>query len=235
MNSSINRTRQNYHNKLKLYSLALLLSLTPVLTASPIFAQGPAIPFKPKIYVGAGYAPIVSPDTRFKDIFNSTISLQAAVGIPLSSGFELVGKVQYHNFSSRYEGFPELGVLDAAFFSSLGLEDPDRTITTIGLDAKLPFGPSLLPIRPYFLVGGGSFTLKQNEVIESITIGNPPQNFAIGYSHVNRTDIYFNLGFGADIKIGPTLGLFIEGKYTVLNTPMESAGLTPIIVGLRLF
>ncbi len=198
-------------------------------------AHGQGIPFKPKVYVGGGYAPVVSPDVSFKDIYNPSYSFQAAVGIPLSPGFELVGKFQYHNFNIHYDGFPALSGIQSAFLNSLGLTDPGRTITMLGIDAKLPFGPPPFPLRPYFLFGAGSFTLKQNAVSQTVTFGNPPQTITIESVRRNETDLYFNIGFGADIQLGPTLGLFIEGKYAILNTLGESSGLTPVIVGLRLF
>ncbi len=217
---------------------ALMISLTVLIIvagAKASSAQGPAIPFKPKLYVGGGYAPIISPDEGFNDVFAPSYSFQAAVGIPLSPGLEVVGKFQYHNFSLDLEGIPAFSTIQPAVLNSLGLTDPGRTITMLGIDLKLPFGPTLLPIRPYFLMGGGSFTMKQDDVNQIISFGNPPQTIEFTPRRINETDIYFNLGFGADIKIGPTLGLFIEGKYAILNTPVESSGLTPIFVGLRLF
>ena len=194
----------------KLATLGICAGL--LLASQVVNAQAPGAPsLKPKIYLGGGI-PLISNPTNFKDAFNPSYTLMAAVGLPLNVGIELMGKFHYHKFSQTDE-------------SKLLTSDPNAKILYFGVDAKWSLAPPLSPAKPFFLIGAGTFTYK-NDATTDLAL-------ALETSGISNSDIYFNLGAGVDVKIGTSFAFFVEAKYTILNTPIESTGLFPIIVGFR--
>ncbi|MCH9032567.1 MAG: outer membrane beta-barrel protein [candidate division Zixibacteria bacterium] len=196
----------------RLATLAVCAGL--LLATQTVNAQGPSAPsLKPKIYLGGGI-PFISNPNSFKDDFNPSYTLMAAVGLPLNVGIELMGKFHYHKFSQS----------DA---SKLQTTDPNAKILYFGVDAKWSFAPPASPAKPFFLIGAGTFSYK-NDATTTLAASLPVD------PRISDSDIYFNLGVGMDVKIGPSFAFFVEGKYTILNTPIQSTGLFPIIVGFRI-
>ncbi|MBI5216518.1 MAG: outer membrane beta-barrel protein [Ignavibacteriae bacterium] len=64
-------------------------------------------------------------------------------------------------------------------------------------------------IAPYFLLGVGWNSFKQNEItlwdIVADTVMPVPEN--------SRTDFSWNLGIGVDVPLGDVLAIYVEGKY----------------------
>ena len=190
----------------KYLSPLLLALLSLPLIHSLSMAQAPGAPrLAPKVYLGAGYATILNPDAIDND-FKPSYSFQLGVGMPISVGFEVLGRFHYHNFSSE----------NLASFAPL--PESDMRIWTIGLDAKWPLAPPLSPVKPYALVGVGKFDFER----------------VSGPTTTDETGLYFNVGGGLDIKFGPSFALFAEAKYTIVATSTESIGIVPMIVGIRI-
>ncbi len=186
-------------------SLALL-SLS--LANSTSFAQAPGAPrLAPKVYLGAGYARILNPD-GVDSLFAPTVSFQVGVGLPISVGFEILGRFHYHAFS------PE------KVTSVIPFPDANLRIWTIGLDAKWPLGPPVSPVKPYALFGMGRFKFHQESFF--------------GLGDLDETGLYFNAGGGLDVKLGPSFAVFAEAKYTIVATSNESIGILPLLVGIRI-
>lgn len=183
-------------------------SLTALLATSAA-AQGTNL--KPKLYLGGGIAALTNP-SYFESIYAGNYSLLAAVGLPFTVGIEVTGKLQYHTFKLEKQ------------WKDLGATDPNLKFITYGLDAKWSFLPPPVPARPYALVGVGQYTWKQDQV----TVG------PVRTAPVNESDIYFNLGLGVDVGLGPNFAIFAEIKHTILNQPGESFGILPIVIGARI-
>ena len=195
----------------KLATLGVCAGL--LLATQAVNAQVPEAPsLKPKIYLGGGI-PFISNPNSFKDSFNPSYTLMAGVGLPLNIGVELMGKFHYHKFSQS----------DA---SKLLFSDQSGKIYYFGVDAKWSFAPPASPAKPFFLIGGGTFKY-QNDATTTLIASLP-------VPEISQSDIYFNLGAGVDVKMGPSFSFFVEAKYTILNTPVESTGLFPFIVGFRI-
>ena len=175
-------------------------------------AQTPGL--KPKIYIGGGVNSVVNPND-FKDITKSGVTFLGAVGLPFTPGIEVIAKFHYHDL-----GF-------ASQFVDLGIPDLNMKVTTIGADVKFPFGPGTLPVRPYLFLGGGTFSFSADSA--SKTVGSTTYTFPA----TDESDIYFNIGAGVDVKLGPAFALFAEAKYTMLKTSGETSALLPIVVGLK--
>jgi len=196
----------------RLATLAVCAGL--LLATQAVNAQAPGAPsLKPKIYLGGGI-PFISNPNSFKDDFNPSYTLMAAVGLPLNIGVELMGKFHYHKFSQS----------DA---SKLLISDPNAKITYFGVDAKWSFAPPASPAKPFLLIGAGTFNYK-NDATATLIASLPVD------PRISDSDIYFNLGAGVDVKMGPSFAFFVEAKYTILNTPLESTGLFPFIAGIRI-
>jgi len=185
--------------------LALALLAVPLLSPLSI-SQTPGAPrLAPKIYLGAGYAAILNPD-GIDSLFNPSISFQIGVGLPISPGFEILGRFHYHDFSAEKISVP--------------LSDANLRIWTIGLDAKWPLAPPFSPAKPYALIGLGRFKFKEND--------------PTGLNIRDETGLYFNVGGGIDVKLGPSFAFFAEAKYTIVSTSNESTGIAPLLVGIRI-
>lgn len=205
------------YTKLASFSVAAL-SLALFVSVAPVQAQVPGAPsMKPKIYLGGGVAPLSNP-SLVKDFFNSNYSLMAAIGLPLNIGFEPILKLHYHKQTLKDE-IVALGVISSF----------DRRFLTIGLDMKWSLAPPMSPAKPFLLIGGGNFSLKQ-DVATTLTLGTETLPLS-----ASETGFYFNIGAGMDISVGPTFAFFVEGKYTVLVTNPDANGIMPLIFGVRVF
>ncbi len=191
---------------------AILATATFFGATSLAKAQAPIPSFKPHIYLAGGTALITNP-TLSKDMLDKGFSLMAAVGLPMNIGIEIVPKVQYHRFNVT---------TDFLLASSLTATNPKLSILTFGADIKWGFLPPLAPTRPYFLVGGGSSTITRD------ALGGA------GFGSLDETKIYANIGAGLDVKIGPTFAFFVEGKYTFVNSSINSMGVFPLMAGFRI-
>jgi Outer membrane protein beta-barrel domain len=189
-----------------------LAAVTSLCAATPASAQAPSLNLKPRIYLAGGTALVTNP-TLSKSMLDKGFSLMAAVGLPLNMGIEIVPKVQYHRFNVAN---------DFLLSSSLTAIDPKLSILTFGADVKWGFLPPQAPTRPYFLVGGGSSTITRD------ALGG------VGFGSVDETKIYLNVGAGLDVKIGPAFAFFVEGKYTFVNSSINSMGIFPLMAGIRI-
>lgn len=199
----------------KVCLIALAVS-TLTLISSSANAQTPSAPrLAPKIYVGGGVASISNPDF-LKETFDPSLSFLLGVGLPLSPGFEIMAKLHHHKY----------GLADGLQLT--GTAEPGFSITTIGADIKWPFAPPLAPARPFILLGAGSFSLTNDQFNYTDGIVN------FGFVKRSESSFYFNAGVGVDVSLGPTLAFFVEAKYTILNTRVESTGIFPIVAGIRI-
>ncbi|MFQ5607527.1 MAG: outer membrane beta-barrel protein [Candidatus Zixiibacteriota bacterium] len=191
--------------------VALWLSVFVVIGSAfttPLRAQTKSAPrLAPKVYIGGGYAHISNPDA-VDTLFTPSFSFLIGVGLPISTGFEIMARYQRHDFGQEDR-------LDA-----LGFKDPNLRISTLGIDVKWPLAPPFSPAKPYVMLGAGRFNFKTDMTAQ--------------IAGTDENGLYFNVGGGLDVTLGPTFSVFVEGKYTIINTSNESTGITPVILGIRI-
>lgn len=190
--------------KLKsLFSIIAALAIVFCAVADSASAQAPGAPsLKPRVYLGGGSFAVTGPSGA-GDVVGGSYSFMGAVGLPLSMGIELMGKVHYHKFSTS-----------TVFLSLSPLTDPEFNSWTYGVDAKYPFIPGPSPAKPYALGGIGAYSFSSD------TWGG------------STSGMFYNIGAGLDISVGPSFSLFGEAKYTSLNGG-SGLNILPFVVGVR--
>ncbi|MFQ5607528.1 MAG: outer membrane beta-barrel protein [Candidatus Zixiibacteriota bacterium] len=200
----------------KLLAGALAAVIMTAACGSSATAQVPETPnLKPKVYIGGGFSALTGP-AALKDAFGTSLSFMLGVGLPISVGFEPMAKFHYHDYN-----------LDGAS-QTLGFLDPNTKFLMYGVDGKFSIAPPLSPAKPYLVGGIGIFNIKQDATSQTV-LGLP-----ISTPQVSESDVYFNIGAGVDVKLGPTFAFFAEGKYTFAKSSGQTVGFLPILVGLRI-
>lgn len=140
------------------------------------------------------------------------------LGYKLAPNFQVVGNLEYHHF-----------FFDMADF--MGLDGGDTKVWMYGVNGRYSLGLPVVPIKPFFIGGAGIAKMTWDE-FEGPTLITATLNAAIPES-VNK--VYFNFGGGLDLKVIPTLSLFIEARYVSIATDGASTAFVPMTVGLRFF
>jgi len=188
-----------------------LLSILAILLVfcATSFAQAPSSPIK--LYAQGGLTMPLSPD-GFKDNVKSGYHFGAGVGFTLIPKVQGVAKAEYHMFGS-----------DAPDSMGLG----DLKILLLGADARVGLALPSAPISPFLIGGAGVANMSQD--IDVGTVGAALS----GTASVDETKFYVNVGGGVDLKSGPALTLFIQGRYVRIFTDDEAYAMFPITVGVR--
>jgi opacity protein-like surface antigen len=171
-----------------------------------VSAQTPSSPVT--IYAGGGLSMPMSPDI-FKDHWKMGYHGMAGAGFALTPGFQLVGKVEYHMFP-----------LDAE-----GVDGLDVQILMFGADGRFSIGLPAAPVKPFVLGGMGMAKFS----VSDLKAGT------FTFAFPEETDLYFNVGAGLDLKAGPAMSLFIQGRYVNVLSEGEATSFVPITVGLKFF
>ena len=194
--------------------LAILITF-----AAGAFAQVPSSPVS--LYAGGALSIPNGPDS-FKDSFKNGYHGMLGVGYKVAPMFELVGKVEYHTFAFDF---------DAADGYD-GYSGGTNKLWMYGADVKLsPNFPSL-PFKPYALAGVGYANIKQSEFEGPASLQLSVLNEFISES---QTELYWNLGVGANLVSSPAFSFFAQARYVNINTEGESASFIPITLGLKFF
>jgi opacity protein-like surface antigen len=178
------------------------------------FAQVPT-PFS--LYVGGALSLPNAPD-GFKDSFKTGYHGLVGLGYKMGPGFQVVGKVEYHNFGSD--------------FSSLsGVEGGNTKMWLFGGDARLALALPAAPIKPFVFAGAGLANVKQSDftgdasLITSLTLSYPE----------SQNKLYYNLGGGVELGGGPSFSIFAQVRYVSVSTEGDNTAFVPITIGLKFF
>ncbi len=193
---------------------ALLTVVCMVVFVFGVSAQVPA-PFS--LYVGGALSLPNAPDD-FKNSFKTGYHGLVGLGYKMGPGFQLVGKAEYHNFS-----------FDFADLS--GLEGGNSRVWMFGGDGRLALGLPAAPIRPFGFVGLGIANVKRSEFDGPLTL-TAALNDALPDA---QNKVYYNIGGGVELKFGPSLNLFVQGRYVSVATEGDNTTFVPITVGLKFF
>ncbi|HWR81994.1 MAG TPA: outer membrane beta-barrel protein [Candidatus Deferrimicrobium sp.] len=183
------------------------------------FALGASaqVPTPFSFYAGGALSLPNAPE-GFKESFNSGYHGLVGIGYKLGPGFQLVGKAEYHKFSSDLSGFP-------------GVDGGDANVWLFGGDGRLALGLPVAPIKPFGLLGFGLATIDQSDFSGPVTlIAAIPESYPD-----KQSKLYYNFGAGVEFKFGPAVNLFVQGRYVSVSSEGGSTGFVPVTVGLKFF
>ncbi|MFQ6008980.1 MAG: outer membrane beta-barrel protein [Candidatus Zixiibacteriota bacterium] len=193
-------------------SLIVFFSVS-MLTLSA-FAQVPT-PFS--LYAGGALSLPNSPD-GFKDSFKTGYHGLVGLGYKMGPSFQLVGKVEYHNFG--YD-----------FASLSGVEGGNTRMWLFGGDGRFSLDLPAAPIKPFVFAGAGLANVKQSDfsgdlaLISSLTPSYPE----------SQNKLFYNLGGGVEFGGGPSFSIFAQFRYVSVSTEGDNTAFVPITVGLKFF
>ena len=141
----------------------------------------------------------------------------AGAGYKLAPKFQVVGKLEYHNFSSDLAGLP--------------IDGGNTKITMFGTDGRYSFGLPAAPITPYFFGGLGMAHVTWDEYSGTDLLTASINEFL----PISQDKMYYNFGAGVDLKTGPAWSLFAQGRYVSISTDGEAWSFIPVTVGLKFF
>jgi opacity protein-like surface antigen len=179
-----------------------------------VSAQVPT-PFS--LYVGGALSLPNAPD-GFKDSFKTGYHGLVGLGYKMGPGFQVVGKVEYHNFG--YD-----------FASLSGVEGGNTKMWLFGGDGRFALALPAAPIKPFVFAGIGIANVKQTEfsgdtsLISSLTTSFPK----------NQNKLYYNLGGGIELGGGPSFSIFAQVRYVSVSTETDKTSFVPITIGLKFF
>ena len=186
-----------------------LLILTVILAFVAMSASAQVSkPFN--IYVGGGLNLPMSPEI-FKDYWKTGFHGMGAFGFNSGPNLQILGKIEYHTFPFDFGGIP-------------GLSGMSFNTLMYGGAAKFDFGVPMAPTKPFVLGGMGMATLSVSD-LEGV---GAPISF-----DVSETKIYIEFGGGVEFKMGPTMNLFLMGRYVNVSSEGDATAFVPITVGLK--
>ncbi len=195
----------------------LAVSLVFVVAAA-VSAQVPSSPFS--LYVGGAVSMPQSPD-GFKETYKTGYHGFAGVGYSFVPKMQLVGKIEYNTFSFDWDNTEYPGLDDGG----------NQKILMFGADARFSFGVPAAPFKPFLFGGGGFANIKTDEFSGTDLV----LATAVNSSLEDQTKAYFNVGAGADFKMGPAMSFFAQVRYVSVATEGDAATFIPLSLGLKFF
>ena len=191
----------------------VVITLTIMLFAAGVSAQVSA---PVSLYLGGALSAPASGDfnTGWKWGYHGW----AGVGYKMAPSFQVIGKVEYHDF----------------FFDMLdyvGVDGGDTKVWMYGVDGCFEINVPMIPIKPFVLGGGGIARVSWDE-FEGTSLIASTLNATIP-DPVSK--VYFNFGGGLNLKLVPTLSFFAEARYVSVATEGEKMNYVPMSLGLRFF
>lgn len=195
----------------------LLTLLVFLAFAFSAHAQAPT-PFS--AYVG-GLVSMPNTPSSFSDTWKTGWHATGGLGYKMAPNFQLVGKLEYHTF-----GF-DFGDVD-------GFSGGNINLLTFGADGRYAFSMPAAPVAPFIFGGAGMANVSFGDM-EGSTLATSTFADYNTTKPESQTKLYYNIGAGAEMKVGPTMKLFVQGRYVNVATDGESIGFIPITLGLRFF
>jgi len=189
----------------------LVMLLAAGLTAASASAR--VNPKQFTLYFGGGITAPISPDSSFRDRYKSGMHGLGDVGFQMSPLIQTVLKVEYHSLSRDWEAEGLSGLSGATLQALL-----------TGFDVRLEIGLPKMPVKPFGFAGLGIAALSYSGVSKSANGEIIPED---------ASKLYFNIGWGLDLKAGPSLSAFVQMSYVRVATSGESTSFTPLTVGLK--
>ncbi len=192
----------------------LLLTLSLVM----VFAiAGSAQVPQPFSFYGGGAITIPASPDGFDALYKTGWHGMAGVGYKMAPKMQVVGKFEYHNFATDFEG--------------LSIDGGNNKYAMFGADAR--FSPSVpaLPFKPFVFGGMGLAHITYDD-FTGTDLMTSVLNAAIPDA---QNKVYYNFGAGFDITAGPAWSLFVQGRYVSIATEGASTAFIPFTLGVKFF
>lgn len=204
----------------------LILAVVLLALSSIASAQTESAGIKPIVYVGGGIALPLSPD-MFKDYWKLGYGFGGGVGIEVTPGVEVIGRVFYNTFPLDDEKL----LADAEAPEGVGIDGADLRFIEFGLDGKyiLMADQPDAKLRPFLAVGLGMANVKVTEV----TITGDGEAITPPLGDLSTTEFALNGGAGFDYMFSPKTGFWMDARVTVVLTEGDSMTYLPVRAGLK--
>lgn len=199
----------------------IILIAVAGLIASSAFAEGG---LKPAIYVGGGIGMPMTP-TIFSDYWKMGVGFDGGVGFQFSPKAELVARISYNSFPLDADK-----LMEEAGVTGVTIDGLDFQSIEMGADIKILMGAEEAKAKPYVIAGGGFSTIK---FTDATVTGDDGSSVSLPAGAISETDLFFGGGVGMDYMISPTMGIWFDGRVSVVLTEGESTIYLPIRGGLK--
>lgn len=190
------------------------------------FAQVPnPVPAFPVTIYASGAISVPASPSSFKDSFKTGFHGSLGIGMKLSPGFQLVGKIETHQFNVNFDN-------DLALSAIAGIDGGKNKIWMYGVDGRFSIGVPAAPIKPFFLIGVGLASISQTDFSSTDPLATSALNSVLPES---QTKIYYNIGGGIDLMSTPAFAFFAQVRYVTVATEVSSSSFIPFSVGVRFF
>ncbi|MEE8578282.1 MAG: outer membrane beta-barrel protein [candidate division Zixibacteria bacterium] len=198
-----------------------ILTLT-IVCVFALCSGADAVPSPFSFYAGGLFSMPSSPD-GFKDTYNTGYHGFAGAGYSFMPNFQVVGKLEYNTFSYDWDNNAITGLSDG--FS--------QNSWLFGADGRFSLGVPAAPMKPFFFAGLGMASTKWSEVSGTDVALATSTNTVL--DALSSTNMYWNIGAGAEFKAGPTFSLFAQARYVKITSDGDGASYIPISLGLKFF
>jgi opacity protein-like surface antigen len=185
-------------------------------------AASAQVPNPISLYFGGAISFPTAPDA-FSEGYNTGWHGTAGVGYKFAPNFQVIGKIEYHRFSVDYDNDPLL--------ATANIDGGQNNMWMFGADARYAFGLPAAPVTPYVIGGLGLANISFSEFDGVEPLATSLNDAYDG----SQTDLYFNLGAGAELKTGPLWSLFAQIRYVSVQTEGDAASFVPFTLGVKFF
>ncbi|SYZ73634.1 exported hypothetical protein [Candidatus Zixiibacteriota bacterium] len=196
-----------------------LTLLTVVLLAFSVSSFAETM-WRPVLYLGGGAS---VPTGNFKDGFKTGYNFASSFGFEYHSSLELLGELSYSRFP--------LDQTKSLATEPLGtsVDGGAARVLNIGGAVRYYFTPgsALSKFRPYILGRLGVAHLSQADMTIVGLDGTTINSFS------GSTKFTYAIGAGTNIDLNRNLGLWVEGKFDGISTPLHKTDYVPIQAGIR--
>ncbi len=193
-----------------------LLTLGIVLVFA--FGANAGVPSPFSFYAGGA---VSLPSSDFGTSYKTGWHGMAAGGYKIAPKFQLIGKIEMHNFSSD--------------LSALSLDGGDTKFTMFGADARYSLGLPAAPIAPFVFGGFGMAHITISE-FSSSTLSTAVLDLINTDLPASANKMYWNIGTGFEIKSGPAWSFFVQGRYVNVSAEGgDSFAFIPVTIGVKFF
>ncbi len=177
--------------------------------------------WQPVLYAGGGAA---IPTSKFKDTHKTGFDLGGGAGVIYNNMLEFSANAYYSRFPLDQSKFL------TNFPSGSTVSGGASKILNIGGQVKyyIPTGSSsAMKLMPYIVGRLGAAHLTQSDLT---VMTNGVSTTA---SSSGLTKFTYGVGIGTNIEVNPNLGLWVEGRFTGVSTPVAKTDYIPIQAGIR--
>ncbi|MBD3404171.1 outer membrane beta-barrel protein [candidate division GN15 bacterium] len=181
-------------------------------------AQMPSSPVS--LYVGGALSLPQSPDD-FSETYKTGYHGFAGVGFSFIPKLQVIGKIEYNTFSFDFDNNAIPGLSGGG----------TQNLLMFGADGRFSLGVPAAPFKPFVFAGAGLANISLSDWEGDDLLLATSLNEAME----SQTEMYFNLGAGAEFKMGPMMSFFAQARYVSVQTEGDAASFIPVSVGLKFF